>query len=142
MIKDIFNNRFFIIILYLIGVLFFVKISPYQFPNLEIKYFNNQIFIFLTLIIIMFFSHYNFSLGLLGTLLFLYFLVVKNFNYPAVISENFENNIDDENEDDNEDDNEEQEDDDDDDNDDNDDEDDDDTVKDEDDNDDDDQVNT
>ena len=89
MIKEILNNRFFVLILYLIGILYFIKINPYLFPNLKIKNSYNQIVIFVTLIIIMVLSHYNTPLGLFGALILLYFLIVKNLNYSFVISENF-----------------------------------------------------
>lgn len=113
MIKEILNNRFFIIILYLIGILFFIKIDSSLLPPCLNKYCLHPIGVFFILIIIMILSHYNISLGLLASLIYLYFIITTSQIYTSYIKESFENKDDEDSDDDN---NEEEEDDDDDDN--------------------------
>ncbi len=113
MIKEIFNNRVFVIILYLIGILFFIKINPTFLPPCMIKSCMHPVGIFVILIIITIISHYNLSLGLLGALIFLYLTVINSRNQKSLVEESFQNkeegddDINDENDnDDNDDDNE------------------------------------
>lgn len=110
MIKEILNNRGFVIILYLIGILFFIKINPTFFPPCVIKSCHHPLGIFVVLIVITIISHYNLSLGLLGALIFLYLTVINRRNQKSLVEESFQNkeegddDINDENDDDDNDD--------------------------------------
>ena len=106
MIKEILNNRGFVIILYLIGILFFIKINPTFLPPCVIKSCHHPLGIFVVLIVITIISHYNLSLGLLGALIFLYLTVINRRNQKSLVEESFQNkeegddDINDENDDD------------------------------------------
>ena len=95
MIKEILNNRVFVIILYLIGILFFIKINPTFLPPCMNKSCMHPVGIFFILIIITIISHYNLSLGLLGALIFLYLTIINSKNQTSFVEESFQNKDDD-----------------------------------------------
>lgn len=110
MIKEILNNKVFVIILYLIGILFFIKINSTFLPPCVNKSCHHPVGIFVVLIVITIISHYNLSLGLLGALIFLYLTVINSRNQKSLVEESFQNkeegddDINDENDDDDNDD--------------------------------------
>ena len=91
MIKEILNNKVFVIILYLLGILFFIKINPTFLPPCVNKSCHHPVGIFVVLIVITIISHYNLSLGLLGALIFLYLTVIIRGNQKSLIEESFQN---------------------------------------------------
>lgn len=101
MIKEIFDNSFFLCLLYLIGILFFIKIDPYSLPQCVTKFCYHPLILFIILLIIMFISSYCPPLGLFGATIYLYFFIINYQNKVSFITENFQNNQSNDEEDDN-----------------------------------------
>ena len=90
MIKDILDNKFFVILLYLIGLLFFIKIDSNLIPPCINKYCHHPLIIFITLIILLVVLHFNIPLGIFATTIYLYYIVITVQYKNTIISENFQ----------------------------------------------------